>query len=44
VWREVDLPIVARAVFAFTVSVGEFGAASLIARPERPAMPVAVWF
>jgi thiamine transport system permease protein len=50
-WRvslEVDLPIVARAVqvgavFAFTVSMGEFGATSLIARPERPTMPVAIF-
>jgi thiamine transport system permease protein len=48
VWREIDLPIVARAalvgaVFAFTVSMGEFGATSLIARPERPTMPVAIY-
>jgi thiamine transport system permease protein len=48
VWREVDLPIIARAVlvgavFAFTVSMGEFGATSLIARPERPTMPVAIY-
>ncbi|MEA3377728.1 MAG: iron ABC transporter permease [Chloroflexota bacterium] len=48
VWLEVDLPIVARAmvvgaVFAFTVSMGEFGATSLIARPERPTMPVAIF-
>ena len=48
VWRKVDLPIVARAVlvgavFAFTVSMGEFGATSLIARPERPTMPVAIY-
>jgi thiamine transport system permease protein len=48
VWREVDLPIMARAVlvgavFAFTVSMGEFGATSLIARPERPTMPVAIY-
>ncbi|HET92170.1 MAG TPA: iron ABC transporter permease [Chloroflexi bacterium] len=48
VWREVDLPIIARsalvgAVFAFTVSMGEFGATSLIARPERPTMPIAIY-
>lgn len=47
-WREVDLPIVGRAllvsaVFAFTVSLGEFGATSLIARPEFPTMPVAIY-
>jgi thiamine transport system permease protein len=46
--REVDLPIVARAVlvgavFAFTISMGEFGATSLIARPERPTLPVAIY-
>jgi thiamine transport system permease protein len=48
VWREIDLPIVARAalvgaVFAFTISMGEFGATSLIARPERPTLPVAIY-
>jgi len=48
VWREIDLPIVARAVlvgavFAFTVSMGEFGATSLIARPELPTMPIAIY-
>jgi thiamine transport system permease protein len=47
VWLEIDLPIVGQAmlvgaVFAFTVSMGEFGATSLIARPERPTMPVAI--
>jgi thiamine transport system permease protein len=47
VWLEIDLPIVGRAmlagaVFAFTVSMGEFGATSLIARPERPTMPVVI--
>ncbi len=39
VWREVDLPIVGRAmlaaaVFAFTVSMGEFGATNFIVRPN----------
>jgi thiamine transport system permease protein len=48
VWREVDLPIVARAatvsaVFAFTISLGEFGATSLLARPEYPTLPVAIF-
>ncbi len=48
VWREVELPIVARAllvsaVFAFTVSMGEFGATLLIARPEFPTMPVVIF-
>jgi len=48
VWREVDLPIVARAVavgavFAFTISMGEFGATALLARPQLPTMPVAIY-
>lgn len=47
-WFEVDLPIVARAglvsaVFAFTVSLGEFGATSFLARPEYPTLPVAIY-
>jgi thiamine transport system permease protein len=46
--REIDLPIVAGAllvgaVFAFTVSVGEFGATLLIARPDFPTMPVVIY-
>ena len=48
VLREIDLPIVGRAlvvgaVFAFTVSIGEFGATLLIARPEFPTMPVVIY-
>jgi thiamine transport system permease protein len=48
VLREIDLPIVAPAllvgaVFAFTVSVGEFGATLLIARPDFPTMPVVIY-
>ncbi len=47
-WREVDLPIVGRAVlvgagFAFAVSLGEFGATAFIVRPDRPTLPVAVF-
>lgn len=47
-WREVDLPIVGRALlvaamFAFTVSMGEFGATLLIARPEFPTMPLVIY-
>ena len=46
--REIDLPIIAPAllvgaVFAFTVSVGEFGATLLIARPDFPTMPVVIY-
>ena len=49
VWREIDLPIVGRAllvgaVFAFTISMGEFGATSFIARPgsEGTTLPIAI--
>lgn len=47
VWREVDLPLVGRALavaagFAFAVSLGEFGATVFIARPDHPTLPVAV--
>ena len=46
--REIDLPIVSRAllvgaVFAFTISIGEFGATFLIARPDFPTMPVVIY-
>jgi thiamine transport system permease protein len=48
VWRRVTLPIVGRAVvvgatFAFTVSMGEFGASLFIARPDTPTMPVVIF-
>lgn len=47
VWQTVDFPILARAVlsaaaFAFTVSLGEFGATLLITRPEYPTIPIAI--
>ncbi len=46
--RFVDLPLVGRALlvsatFAFTISLGEFGATALIARPEYPTVPVAIY-
>jgi thiamine transport system permease protein len=48
VWREVDLPIVARASlvaagFAFAISLGEFGATVFIVRPDQPTLPVLVY-
>jgi len=48
VWREVDLPIVARAAlvaagFAFAISLGEFGATVFIVRPDEPTLPVLVY-
>lgn len=47
VWKNIDLPILRRAtlaaaVFAFTVSLGEFGATLLISRPQYPTIPVAI--
>jgi thiamine transport system permease protein len=48
VFRTVDLPMVGRALlvsatFAFTISLGEFGATALIARPEFPTVPLAIY-
>lgn len=47
IWREVELPLVGRALaiaagFAFAVSLGEFGATVFIARQDSPTLPVAV--
>jgi thiamine transport system permease protein len=47
VWREVDLPITARAFavavgFCAAVSLGEFGATLFIARPDWPTVPIAI--
>jgi thiamine transport system permease protein len=47
VWKNIDLPILRRAAlaaatFAFTISLGEFGATLLISRPEYPTIPVAI--
>jgi thiamine transport system permease protein len=47
VWLEVDLPVIGRAIlvgsiFAFTISLGEFGATSFLARPEYPTLPIAI--
>lgn len=47
VWQTVDFPILRRATltaatFAFTVSLGEFGATLLLSRPELPTIPVAI--
>jgi thiamine transport system permease protein len=45
--KNIDLPILRRATlaaatFAFTISLGEFGATLLISRPEYPTIPVAI--
>jgi thiamine transport system permease protein len=46
--RYIDLPLASRgalvgATFAFTVSMGEFGATVFIARPETPTMPLVIF-
>lgn len=48
VFRHVDLPIITRAilvgaVFAFSISMGEFGASAFVTRPHTPTMPVAIF-
>jgi thiamine transport system permease protein len=44
----VDLPVAARSLglavgFAFAASLGEFGATSFLARPDRPTLPVVIF-
>lgn len=46
-WMAVDLPLVRRAVvvaagFAGAISLGEFGATSVIARADAPTVPIAI--
>ncbi|MCU0514494.1 MAG: iron ABC transporter permease [Anaerolineae bacterium] len=48
VWRFIRLPLLSRslvvgATFAFTVSMGEFGASLFIARPDTPTLPVVIF-
>lgn len=48
VFREVDLPILFRAIvvsllFAFTISLGEFGASSFLSNTAMPTIPVAIF-
>lgn len=48
VWRWIDLPLISRglivgATFAFTVSMGEFGASLFIARPDTPTIPIVIY-
>jgi thiamine transport system permease protein len=48
VFRRIDVPLVGRALivaatFAFTISMGEFGATALIARPEYPTIPLMIY-
>ena len=48
VLRFIDVPLVGRALivsalFAFAISIGEFGATAMIARPEFPTIPVLIY-
>jgi len=48
VMLKIDFPLVGRAIlaaatFAFTISLGEFGATALLSRPEYPTVPVAIY-
>ncbi|WP_300464265.1 iron ABC transporter permease [Desulfobacula sp.] len=48
IFKTIDLPLVARAlvagaIFAFTISLGEFGATIFTARPETPTIPLAIY-
>jgi thiamine transport system permease protein len=47
-WLRVELPqlfpaVVTGALFAFTVSMGEFGATLLVSRPEAPTIPMLIF-
>jgi thiamine transport system permease protein len=47
-WWHVEMPILRRALlvsaaFAFTISLGEFGATLLIVRPDHPTMPMVIY-
>ncbi len=48
VFKTVDLPLIGRAlmvsaVFAFTISLGEFGATALVGRPDHPTVPMMIY-
>ncbi len=48
VWKQVELPLLSRSfisagIFAFTISIGEFGATTFLSRPDLPTIPVAIY-
>jgi len=48
VFRHVDLPLIGKAllvgaIFAFSISMGEFGASAFVTRPHTQTMPVAIF-
>jgi thiamine transport system permease protein len=47
-WWQIELPLLWRAflsagIFAFTISLGEFGATTFLYRPEMPTAPIAIY-
>jgi len=47
-WKHVDLPLIRKslataAIYAFAISLGEFGATSFLTRPEYPTLPIAIF-
>lgn len=48
IWTRIDFPMIRRglavgATFAFTISMGEFGASLFIVRPDTPTLPIAIY-
>jgi thiamine transport system permease protein len=48
VWRLITFPLIKKAIlvaaiFAFSISMGEFGASAFLTRPHTPTMPVAIF-
>jgi thiamine transport system permease protein len=48
IFKNIDLPLISKAlvagaIFAFTISLGEFGATIFTARPDTPTIPVAIY-
>ncbi len=48
IFKCIDLPLISKAlvaggIFAFTISLGEFGATIFTARPDTPTIPVAIY-
>jgi len=47
-WRKINLPliknsIITASIYAFALSLGEFGATSFLSRPEYPTLPLAIY-
>ena len=47
-WKHVDLPLIRKSlatasIYAFAISLGEFGATSFLTRPEYPTLPIAIF-